>query len=713
MLDCFFKKDCGAVVSSQPPDNAYLADLNPAQRTAATAGDGPILIIAGAGTGKTKTLAARVAYLIDQGVPPGKILLLTFTRRASAEMLSRASRMLPAKHGSAVSSQVWGGTFHAVANRLLRTYGRAVGLAPEFTVLDQSDAEDLIALIRNDLGFAKSKRRFPRKQTILAIYSRMVNSRKKLDEVLEKEFPWCAEDAEGIKQIIKAYTQRKRAGNVLDYDDLLLFWHALIMSGTPGAANIADHFDHILVDEYQDTNAVQAEILQAMRARKKNIMVVGDDAQSIYSFRAATIRNILDFPRLFRTAEGGEAEVIKLEQNYRSTQQILDASNALMGHATVRYTKNLFTDKQAGDKPELITVIDEAEQCGEVCGRILDARERNIPLKRQAVLFRAAHHSDQLEVELTRRNIPFVKYGGLKFVEAAHVKDMIAMLRLLENPADEVAWFRVLQLLTGIGPGTARHIVDALQVHTLTPATLGKALQGIGAPPAAKAEFESLRTALSDCLQGGGTGAGLSPAAAIERIRLFYDPIFHRVYENPNIRLRDLENLGQIASGYKSRTAFLTDLTLDPPTSTSDLAGPPLLDDDYLILSTIHSAKGCEWDAVHILHVADGMIPSDMSTGDADEIEEERRLIYVAMTRAKSQLHLYFPLRYYRSRHGRSDAHAYAQLSRFLSDDVVLLCTRTVAPGAKELETPSMGGGAASRQSAAKTVDNMLNDLLG
>jgi DNA helicase-2/ATP-dependent DNA helicase PcrA len=700
-------------VKQNPDDPGYLADLNPAQRAAATAGEGPVLIIAGAGTGKTKTLAARVAYLIDQGVPPGRILLLTFTRRASAEMLSRAGRLLPARHGSAVASQVWGGTFHAVANRLLRTYGRAVNLAPEFTVLDQSDAQDLVALIRNDLGFAKSKRRFPRKETILAIYSRMVNSRQKLGEVLEKDYPWCSEDADGIKQIIQAYTLRKRAGNVLDYDDLLLFWHALTQSGTPGSRDIADRFDHILVDEYQDTNAVQAEILQAMRARKPNIMVVGDDAQSIYSFRAATIRNILDFPKQFRTADGHEAEIIKLEQNYRSSQPILDASNALMSHATIRYTKNLFTDKRGGDKPELVTVIDESEQCGEVCRRILDARERNISLKRQAVLFRAAHHSDQLEVELTRRNIPFVKYGGLKFVEAAHVKDMIAMLRLLENPADEVAWFRVLQLLTGVGPGTARRIVDALNIHTLTPATLGQALQAVSAPSAAQAEFESLRTALTDCLQGGRPGSCIPPAAAVERIRLFYEPLFRRTYENPTVRLRDLDMLGQIASGYKTYSAFLTDLTLDPPTATSDLAGPPLLDDDYLILSTIHSAKGCEWEAVHILHVSDGMIPSDMATGDADQIEEERRLIYVAMTRAKAQLHLYFPLRCYRSRYGRSDSHAYAQLSRFLSPDVVSLCDRAVAPGAKELETPQAGPGGAPHKSAAQAVDDMLSDLLG
>jgi len=701
-------------VNLQAQDQAsYLADLNPAQRAAATAGDGPVLIIAGAGTGKTKTLAARVAFLIDQGVSPEKILLLTFTRRASAEMLSRAGRLLPEKYGSAVASKVWGGTFHAVANRLLRAHGRAVNLAPEFTVLDQGDAADLIALIRNDLGFAQSKRRFPRKETLLAIYSRMVNSRMKLGDVLEHDYPWCLEDAEGIKQIVQAYTQRKRANNVLDYDDLLLFWRALAMSDTPSARDVADRFEHILVDEYQDTNAVQAEILLAMRARKKNIMVVGDDAQSIYSFRAATVKNILDFPQMFRAADGREAEVIKLEQNYRSTQPVLDASNALMSHAKFRYTKNLFTTKHDGEKPELIVCADEAEQCEEVCRRILDARERNIALKRQAVLFRAGHHSDQLEVELARRNIPFVKFGGLKFVEAAHIKDMLAMLRLLENPADEVAWFRVLQLLTGIGPGTARRIIEKLHPPTLTPATLAKTLQAVTPPPAAASEFAALRTALTECLHGDKPDVKMPPAATVERIRKFYDPLFQRIYENPRIRLRDLEMLEQIAGNYKSRVAFLTDLTLDPPTSTSDLAGPPLLDDDYLILSTIHSAKGCEWDAVHVLHVADGMMPSDMATGDDEQIEEERRLMYVAMTRAKTQLHLYFPLRYYHRKHKLGDAHSFAQISRFLSEDVVALCQRLTAAGAKALESPPDAPNPTGTTSAAKSVDAMLSDLLG
>jgi len=701
-------------VSEHPPDNpSYLADLNPAQRAAATAGDGPVLIIAGAGTGKTKTLAARVACLIDRGVPADRILLLTFTRRAAAEMLSRAGRMLPARHGAATASRVWGGTFHAVGNRLLRTHGRTVGLDPGFTILDTSDAQDLVALIRNDLGFARSKRRFPRKETLLAIYSRMVNSRMKLAEVLEKEYPWCAEDAAGIRQIVQAYTERKRAGNVLDYDDLLLFWRALAASDSPGARDVADRFDHILVDEYQDTNAVQAEILQSMRARRRNIMVVGDDAQSIYSFRAASVRNILDFPRQFRGEDGRGAEVVKLEQNYRSTQPILDASNALMAHAAFRYTKNLFTDTRGGDRPELVTVRDESEQSDEVCRRVLEARERSVALKRQAVLFRAGHHSDALEVELTRRNIPFVKYGGLKFVEAAHVKDMVAMLRLLENPADEVAWFRVLQLLDGVGPGTARRIVDALEVRALTTTTLAAALRAVAVPPAVQSGFDALRAAFADCLRGDSPGVGLPPASAVERIRLFYDPVFQRVYENPRVRLRDLEVLGQIASNYPSRGAFLADLTLDPPASTADLAGPPLRDDDYLILSTIHSAKGCEWDAVHILHAADGMIPSDMATGDTEQIEEERRLLYVAMTRAKSRLHLYFPLRYYHTKHKRGDAHTYAQRSRFLADDVVALCDRTTAPGARELEAPAADPGAVPATTAAKAVDDLLSDLLG
>ena len=684
----------------------WMERLNAAQRQAATAGGGPVLVIAGAGTGKTMTLACRVAYLLEQGVAPAEILLLTFTRRAAAEMLTRAGQMTDQR----AAGQVWGGTFHAIGNRLLRYYGRAIGLAPEFSVVDQADAADLMNLIRSDLGLGQSKRRFPRKQTLLAIYSRAVNSGTKLGEVLDRQYPWCQAEIEGIREVFGLYTQRKREHQVLDYDDLLLYWRALCEA--PGVGEtVGDGFEHVLVDEYQDTNLIQAEILKAMRRRRGNLMVVGDDAQSIYSFRAATVRNILDFPEQFPGAA-----VVKLEQNYRSVGSILDASNAVMAAAKERYTKDLFSERHSDQKPTIVTCMDEAEQCDQVCRRVLEKLEEGVALHDQAVLFRAGHHSDQLEVELARRNIPFVKYGGLKFIEAAHVKDMLAILRLIANPVDELSWFRVLQLLDGIGPATAQKIIVALGVRggegDVERSPLRRLLeQPPTVPPAARQQFAAFRSAVEDCLGGSATAsrkAQLSPASQVERIRRFYEPVFEGLYDNATVRLRDLEQLELIAGRYRSAQQFVTDLTLDPPTSTQDLAGPPLLDEDYLILSTIHSAKGCEWDTVHIIHAADGMIPSDMATGSAEEIEEERRLLYVAMTRARNTLNIFFPLRYYRAGRGLTAQHSYAQLTRFIPKTGAHLFERCGGPRVTE-STPQ--GQAPPAPGTTETVDTMLRKL--
>jgi DNA helicase-2/ATP-dependent DNA helicase PcrA len=696
----------------------WMDELNPAQRQAATCPNGPVLVIAGAGTGKTKTLASRVAWLIEQGVAPSRILLLTFTRRAAGEMIARAGRIT----GRGTSGQVWGGTFHATANRLLRQYGRAIGLSPDFTVMDQADSADMMNLIRGELGFGKSRRRFPRKNTLIAIYSRSVNSRTKLSPMLENHFPWCHDAIDGIRQIFATYTQKKREQHVLDYDDLLLFWNALCLTPDTGAA-VADRFDHILVDEYQDTNTIQAQILQAMRPgtadKPPNIMVVGDDAQSIYSFRAATVRNILDFPKHFPTAA-----IIKLEENYRSVEPILAATNAVMAQAKQRYTKNLFTQRTSAQKPCIITCLDEPTQCQEVCDRVLEKHEEGIALREQAVLFRAGHHSDQLEIELTRRNIPFVKYGGLKFIESAHIKDLLAVLRVLENPADQISWYRLLQLLEGIGPVSAQRIIACLNQkapnnvhqHTATdsdnnaaqlPAPLYNLLHHPPpVPAAAREEFAAMGRAIADCLGPANSPTPLSPASQVERIRRVYEPIFHRLYDNPVVRLRDIDQLEQIAGNYKTRSQFIMDLTLDPPSSTQDLAGPPLLDEDYLILSTIHSAKGCEWDVVHIIHVADGMIPSDMATGSEDEIEEERRLLYVAMTRARDTLNLYFPLRYYYRNQGLRDRHSYAQLTRFIPESAQHLFDR--GGGVKQDEAQAQ---LATHVGTTQAVDVMLNDL--
>ncbi|MEX2274710.1 MAG: ATP-dependent helicase [Actinomycetota bacterium] len=673
--------------------------LNPAQLRAVEHGDGPLLIVAGAGTGKTATLAARVARLLDRGIAPQRIMLLTFSRRGAREMLSRAERMT----GDGAAAQVWGGTFHAVANRLLRTHGKAVGLLPDFTVLDQADVADIMNLLRNELGYGAGERRFPRKETLAQIYSRTVNTGDKLREVLRRWYPWCAEEREGIRAIFTAYATRKRETNTLDYDDLLLFWNALL--ATPETAvPIAERFEHLLVDEYQDTNPLQAQILEHMRPESsaRSITVVGDDAQAIYGFRAATVRNILEFPQRFCGAS-----VIRLEQNYRSTPSILAATNAVIARSPQRHDKTLWSARGDGPSPALHTCADEAEQADVVCRNVLAARERGVPLLRQAVLFRAAHHSDALEIELARRNIPFVKYGGLKFLEAAHVKDALALLRILENPHDEVSWFRALLLLDGVGPTTARAIVDALAVRGAGPDATSPLTSLADAPPripvGAQRSFDLLREGLVDCAR-----SELGPAGELERLRPFLEASVRRRYEHADARLRDIDVLTQLASAQPARGRFLAELALDPPSSTGELAGPPLLDEDYLVLSTIHSAKGLEWDSVHVLHAADGNIPSDMATGDEDEIEEERRLLYVAMTRAKDSLTVLFPQRYYRRR-DLSDPHSYAQLSRFLTPPEVLACFERIVPD-PDIDEPAasgVGGPAGARAS----VDGALAEL--
>jgi len=608
-------------------------DLNPAQLAAATAPQGPLLIIAGAGTGKTHTLAHRVAHLMRDGADPGRILLLTFTRRAAEIMTRRAERIVGKK--ARVS---WAGTFHSVANRLLRLHAGAVNLAPSFTILDRSDSADLVNVVRQELGFAKLPARFPKKDTCLAIYSHVVNTRGTIETTLKHTFPAYTDWAEQLKTLFRGYVEAKQQRAILDYDDLLLYWFYL-MEGA--AEQVSRRFDHVLVDEYQDTNALQADIVLKLGT---SITVVGDDAQAIYAFRGATVRNILDFPNQFDPP----ATVITLEQNYRSVQPILEASNAVIGLAGESFRKELFSERRSAQKPLLASAKDEQAQADYICDRVLEQREAGIALHRQAVLMRTAHHSDLLEIELGKRNIPFVKYGGLKFIEAAHVKDVICILRWAENPRDDVAGFRVLQLLPGVGPANARLILNG---NGAIPATLHDLL-------------DSLRNATKWPGQLG-------------MVRKWYEPHLERLYESSGVRVADLEVLEQLAKTRGSRESFLSDLILDPPEAMGDLGGDPLIDDDFLILSTIHSAKGQEWDAVYVLNVVDGCIPSDMATGSKEEIEEERRLLYVAMTRAKDQLHLIQPHRFYTGSSRRNgDRHVYAPRTRFLPDDVLALLER-------------------------------------
>ncbi|MFP9137272.1 ATP-dependent helicase [Devosia sp. XGJD_8] len=644
------------------PSSHYLDSLNPEQRRAVEHGaglaaPGPLLVIAGAGSGKTNTLAHRVAHLIVNGADPRRILLMTFSRRAASEMSRRveriAGRALGTSSGAVADALNWAGTFHGIGARLLREHATQIGLDPAFTIHDREDSADLMNLVRHELGLSEAKSRFPTKGTCLAIYSRVVNAQDELEEVLKTVFPWCAMWPEQLRTLFGAYVAAKQSQNVLDYDDLLLYWAG--MMANPGvAAGVSARFDHVLVDEYQDTNKLQSSVLLALRPGGQGLTVVGDDAQSIYSFRAATVRNILDFPNAFSPP----ADIVTLDRNYRSTQPILAAANAVIDLASERFTKNLWTDRQSDARPLLVTVRDEADQARYVVHKVLEAREGGMTLKNQAVLFRTSSHSGPLEIELTRRNIPFVKFGGLKFLDAAHIKDLLAILRWVENPRDRVAGFRVLQLLPGIGPASAGKILDAMATGPDPIWALGE----IPTPPRAGEGWSGLVDLVGRL---GRREAGWPVELGFAR--LWYEPLMEQAYEDAPVRLADILQLEQIASGYPSRERFLTELTLDPPDATSDQSGVPLLDEDYLILSTIHSAKGQEWKAVHVLNVVDGCIPSDLGTGSTHELEEERRLLYVAMTRARDELNLIVPQRFFvtqQSRHG--DRHLYAQRSRFI-----------------------------------------------
>jgi DNA helicase-2/ATP-dependent DNA helicase PcrA len=644
----------------------YLTDLNKEQRRAVKHGIDsesatkapPLLVIAGAGSGKTKTLAHRVAHLVVSGVDPHRILLLTFTRRAAEEMIRRVKRITAKALGTQQVDLPWSGTFHAIGARLLREYATQIGLKPSFTILDRSDAADLMDLVRHELGQSKKPSRFPKKDTCLSIYSFTINSGKSLEQVLAENFPWCAEWEKELRRLFQSYTAAKQRQNVLDYDDLLLYW-AEMMRDDNLAAEIGGRFDHILVDEYQDTNRLQSKILLRLKPEGRGLMVVGDDAQSIYSFRAATVRNILDFPNQFRPA----ADIVTLEQNYRSTQPILDACNRVIKFATERYTKNLRSDRRSEQKPFLTTVADEAAQARFVAQQILDSREAGVPLKAQAVLFRASHHSAQLEIELARRNIPFVKYGGLKFLEAAHVKDVLSILRWCENPRDRVAGFRAVQLLPGIGPSTAAKILDQVEAEPHATDVLYK----IRVPNAAAQDWPAFAKLVEQMRQGKTTWP-----VELELVQEWYAPHLDRIYDDAPLRAADIAQLGQIAAGYGSRERFLTELTLDPPDATSGRAGAVLKDEDYTVLSTIHSAKGQEWRIVRILNVVDGCIPSDRATGTSEEIEEERRLLYVAMTRAKDELNLIVPQRFFTHQQAKlGDRHVYASRSRFIPDSIL------------------------------------------
>jgi DNA helicase-2/ATP-dependent DNA helicase PcrA len=685
------------------PTTAHLDKLNAAQRKAATHGEaspdsgyraGPLLIVAGAGTGKTDTLAHRVAHLVIHGVDPARILMLTFTRRAAVEMRRRAHditrRALQEPLGGVSQSisqrLAWAGTFHAIGNRLLRHYANQLQLDPHFSVIDRADAADLLDSLRQELGLATKEQRFPRKETCLQIYSNRVNTRASLADTLQRHYPWCAQWEEELTRLFRAYVEQKQHASLLDYDDLLLYWHSM-MSEPRLAQHIGAHFDHVLVDEYQDTNRLQADILHALKPDGAGLAVVGDDAQAIYSFRAAAVENILGFPERFEPA----AEVVTLAQNYRSTQPVLDVANAVMAEAPRQHRKYLLSARGEGVRPRLVTVEELQVQAEYVCTEVLRRREASVPLKRQAVLFRSASHSDILEIELSKRKVPFVKYGGLKFLEAGHIKDLLALLRWVDNPRNTLAAFRALQLLPGMGPVNARNAIEHLQAAGYSFA----ALQGFRPPQTPEIDWQRLNELLQQLSVPERPWPG-----QLHLAREWYRPHFERLYEHFHTRLGDLEQLELLSGQYPSRERFLTELTLDPPNATSDLAGRPTLDEDYLVLSTIHSAKGMEWDTVYLLNVVDGSFPSEFSTGKPELIEEERRLLYVALTRAQNELLLLAPLKFHLTQQSRQgDAHVYGGRSRFLTEKVL-----------KTLDAVSFQGsgssGEALRQStAAVTVD--------
>jgi DNA helicase-2/ATP-dependent DNA helicase PcrA len=648
----------------------------------------PLLVIAGAGSGKTNTLAHRVANLIRHGTDPQRLMLLTFSRRAAQEMERRVGSVLQKALGTSPTQPLpnlpWSGTFHSMGARLLREYAARIGLDESFTIHDRGDAEDLMGMVRHDIGLSETRNRFPLKGTCLGIYSRVLNTRDPLDRVLQDIYPWCVQWETELKKLFGAYVEAKQDQNVLDYDDLLSFW-AETMAEPALAHEIGARFDHVLVDEYQDTNKLQAGILLAMKPTGQGLTVVGDDAQSIYSFRGATVRNILDFPQQFSQP----ARVVTLERNYRSTQPVLDASNAVIGAARERHAKNLWTDKPGHARAQLLLVPDEAQQARWVADEVLRHREAGSQLKSQAVLFRASDHSAALELELARRDIPFVKFGGLKFLEAAHVKDLLAILRFAHNPRGRMAGFRALQLIPGIGQASATRLLDAM----------GEAADPVDAlkqfaPPAQAQEewsrFVQLYLQLRD--------PHIAWPADIERAKDWYIPQLERMHDDAPVRKLDVEQLARLATGYASRERFLTELTLDPPQSTSDQSGVPHLDEDYLILSTIHSAKGQEWQCVYVLNCVDGCIPSDMATGTTEEIEEERRLLYVAMTRAKEFLHLVVPHRFYVTQQS-GDRHMYAARTRFVTEAMLERFEQVTWPPA-----PAAGSVAAQPQAPVMQV---------
>ena len=648
-----------AVPTTRAP--GVLDVLNEDQRRAATHQGGPLLILAGAGTGKTGTLVARAAWLREQGMQPSRILLLTFTRRAADDMLARVQ---PPDCGAA--QRICGGTFHAVAHRVIRAHAEAFALPPEFTVIDPADSADVMDTMRDAHGLVgtSSGRRTPRAATCAEIYSRCVSTGTALADVVAAGYPWCLPFTDQLAGMFTGFVAYKRRHGLVDFDDLLLLWRAALADPVTGPA-LRGEFDAVLVDEYQDVNAVQADIVRLLRPDGGGLTCVGDDAQAIYAFRGADPAHLRALGETF-----ADLVVIRLSRNYRSQHAVLSLANAVRPqHDGLELSLSAERDV-AAHPPLLVRCHDEASQAREICGRVLAALEDGVPLRHQAVLVRAAHHSDLLEIELAARGIPFVKYGGLRFTEAAHVKDFLAAARIVENPADDLAWFRVLRLHEGVGPVLARRVIEDLVLTEPQPLQRWPvAEQALPRRSAATVGATIRRLA-----QAAGSERTAERAAAI--LAALRDPLASR-YPDAGVRFADLERLADAAAASPSLHDALVSLALDPPVSTSDLAGKPRLDDDYVVISTVHSAKGLEWPVVHLAQLVDGAVPSDMALTTPAGLEEEQRLFYVAVTRARDHLYLYAPLRMHHHRLAGDDRHSYGQLTRFLDATALARCEQT------------------------------------
>jgi len=687
---------------SQPKGNvlrvfATRQQLNERQLEAASFGDGPLRVLAGPGTGKTTTLSARVEFLLEKGVAPNRILLLTFTRRSAQDIVHRVRAARRDGRGQMVA----GGTFHSVAHQTLRRHHAAVGLPDGFGVLDHGDSADLLDLVRSDLGLLSGQRRLPKKATLASLYSRSVNTGISLSEVMSDVTPWCVEHYDDVATLFRAFVARKQALGLLDFDDLLLFWRVAVQHDVLGE-RLGAAYDHVLVDEFQDVNLLQLDILRGLRARDPRLTVVGDDAQAIYGFRGASPRYLLDAEQYFE-----DLTTITLNANYRSSAPILDVANALAADAPEGFCAVLREEvpTTGAVRPALIHCGDEREQSVIVADRVLELYEEGIALRRQAVLFRATHHSDDLEIELSRRRIPFVKYGGLRYLEAAHVKDLLAAFRLADNPRDEMAWFRLLQLMPGVGPAKARRAIDALRDgdHTLPLSMEAIHQRWTDARAALPGETGAMSQTLIGALR---TQRGEPLVVHADRLCQAMAPLIIASYDDAIPRLEDLRALALACSDATRLSDVAAAQALDPPTSTGNLAGPPMMDEDWLVLSTVHSAKGLEFDAVHVIHAADGNFPSDMSLGSPEGLEEERRLFYVAVTRARRNLAIYVPLRYHH--HRVRDDHSWAQPSRFLSDAVRRTLTET---SRREVESSEDGDRAGVVIDSFGTVAGLISQL--